>query len=247
MTSTATARRPWPTVSSSSTRSRPSSGSGPCPAPAAKASGQRAERERPLAHRRGEQHGDGLARALVQDQDEGDDELGHLRGQRHQPLDEQVRADADGRPREQHGVGERLGGDEHREAEKSMMPADPAAALALGSLPSSRRHADEVRGLGRAGRHAAQVEGVEAEQDDGVGPGQMPAQDDERRVQGGGRDDREVDALLGDSSTICEARPSAAASTSDAMAGIPTAKLSSSRVLPVRLAVTNSTRPLNAK
>ena len=52
----------------------------------------------------------------------------------------------------------------------------------------------------------------------------------------------------GRSSTICEPRPCRGGpSISDAIAGIPTAQANRSRVLPVRLAVTNSTCPLKAK
>jgi hypothetical protein len=49
------------------------------------------------------------------------------------------------------------------------------------------------------------------------------------------------------SSTTPSRLPPRRARISDAIADMPTAKLKSSRVLPVRLAVTNSTWPLKAK
>ena len=70
------------------------------------------------------------------------------------------------------------------QAEKTMIPADPALTLALGQPAELRRHAHEVRGLGRAVAIAAQVQDVQADQDDGVLPGQVPAQHDRAARRG---------------------------------------------------------------
>ncbi len=77
-----------------------------------------------------------------------------------------------------------------------MIPTTHRLPEPLRQLAELRGHADQMRRLRGAGGHAAQVQHVEPDQHDCVGPGQVTAQDDHGGIEGGRGDDRQVDASL---------------------------------------------------
>ena len=196
VTSTATARSACPIVSMTSTCSRPRSGSGPVPAPAAKAMGSEPSASvHWLTAEDSSTATPWAARSCVTSTNAiTSSGLSVASGTSHWTSRYGLMPDR--RARAKHGVGERLSGDENGERGVDHDPHDPPPAKPLRELAQLRRHADEVRRLGGAGGEATQVQDVEPDQNDGVGPGQVTAQDDHGGIQGGGGDDRQVDASL---------------------------------------------------
>ena len=128
-------------------------------------------------------------------QDEGDDQLGRLGGDRDDPLQQEVGLDADERAGAEDRVTERHRGEEDRRRREEHETAHPLLALRRGQRRELRRDADDRWRVTADRRDPADVQHVQGDEDRRVEQGQLAADHAPDRPDAPEPEDRELETV----------------------------------------------------